>query len=233
MDNFYTRPILFKLLKERGILAAGTSRPRKNYPSEELKREKLSKRGEVAWLSWLTVLLSDGRTGKMYNFLVLDGHVIPHLPRGRHKRDLLSFQEELCIPLVGNFPQIHSGLPASEQRRSGEEVPGRLHEVGKHFPVKGGGTNHCCAVCEKNFKESKRRQVVSFPRAEKPPSSVSFVMFICALEVLRTTVLAISTEIRSSSSAYLVGLHFITVLVITNDLQTVVHLFGNFTLLCF
>ena len=52
MDNFYTSPILFKLLKERGILAAGTSRPRKNYPSEELKREKLSKLREVAWLSW-------------------------------------------------------------------------------------------------------------------------------------------------------------------------------------
>ena len=73
-------------------------------------------------------------------------NVIPHLPRGRRKRDLLSFQEELCIQLVGNFPQTHSSLSASKQ-----------HEVGEHFPGKGEGTNHRCAVCEKKFKESKRR----------------------------------------------------------------------------
>ena len=257
MDNFYTSPILFKLLKERGILAAGTARPRKNYPSEELKREKLSKRGEVAWLSWFNSLAlrwkdrkdvyflstihappdvpvwvgldssedsgSDGERAQsqevvqrrekvngrwvtkkiyrpeivkdyntymggvdlcdqmtslnkakkqkrwylrvflkivmisIYNAYILEGHIIPHLPRGRRKRDLLSFQEELCIQLVGNFPQTHSSLSASKRRRSGEEIPGRLHEVGEHFPVKGEGTNHRCAVCEKKFKESKRR----------------------------------------------------------------------------
>ena len=93
----------------------------------------------------------------IYNAYILEGHFIPHLPRGRHKRDLLSFQEELCIQLVGNFLQTHSGLSASKWRRSGEEIPGHLHEVGEHFPVKGEGTNHRCAVCEKKFKESKRR----------------------------------------------------------------------------
>lgn len=93
----------------------------------------------------------------IYNAYILEGHVVPHLPRGRRKRDLLSFQEELCIQLVGNFPQTHSSLSASKQRRSGEEIPGRLHEVGEHFPVKSEGTNHRCAVCEKKFKESKRR----------------------------------------------------------------------------
>ena len=36
MDNFYTSPILLILLKEEMEMAAGTSRPRKNYPSEEL-----------------------------------------------------------------------------------------------------------------------------------------------------------------------------------------------------
>lgn len=94
----------------------------------------------------------------IYNAYILEGHVIPHLPRGRRKRDLLSFQEDLCIQLVGNFPQTHSSPSASKRRRSGEEIPGRLHEVGEHFPVKGKGTNHCCAVCEKKFKESKRRR---------------------------------------------------------------------------
>ena len=256
MDNFYTSPILFKLLKERGILAAGTSRPRKNYPSKELKREKLSKRREVAWLSWFNSLAlrwkdrkdvyflstihappdvpvwvgldsseDSGREGesaqsgevvqrrekvndrwvtkkiyqpeivKGYNtymggvdlcdqmtslnkakkqtlvsssifedcydchlqYIILEGHVVPHLPRGRCKRDLLSFQEELCIQLVGNFPQTHSNLSASKRRRSGEEIPRRLHEVGEHFPVKGEGRNHRCAVCEKKFKRVQKK----------------------------------------------------------------------------
>ena len=238
-------------------MAAGTSRPRKNNPSEELKREKLSKRGEVAWLSWYNSLAlrwkdrkdvyflstihappdvpvcvgldsseDSGSEGKraqsqevvqrrekvngrwvtkkiyrpeivkdyntymggvdlcdqmtslnkakeqkrwylrvflkivmiaIYNAYILEGHVIPHLPRGRRKRDLLSFQEELCIKLVGNFPQTHSSLSASKRRRSGEEIPARLHKVGEHFPGKGEGTNHHCAVGEKKFKESKRR----------------------------------------------------------------------------
>jgi len=42
VDHFYTNPILFKPLNERGILATGTSRSKKNYPSGELKCEKLS-----------------------------------------------------------------------------------------------------------------------------------------------------------------------------------------------
>ena len=52
MDNFYNSPILFKLLKTRGIQAAGTARPRKGYPNDELKAFQLKKRGEVAWLTW-------------------------------------------------------------------------------------------------------------------------------------------------------------------------------------
>ena len=63
MDNFYTSPICFKLLKDRGILAAGTSRiilPRNSNVRNFLSVGKLL--GSVG----LTVLLSDGRTGKMY-----------------------------------------------------------------------------------------------------------------------------------------------------------------------
>ena len=79
MDNFYTSPILFKLLKERGSLAAGTARPRKNYPSEELKREKLSKRGEVAWLSWFNSLALRWKDKKDVYFLSTI-HAPPDVP---------------------------------------------------------------------------------------------------------------------------------------------------------
>ena len=51
VDNFYTSPILFLMLKERGILAAGTARPRRGYPNEQLKRIQLKNRGDVAWLT--------------------------------------------------------------------------------------------------------------------------------------------------------------------------------------
>lgn len=51
VDNFYTSQVFFLLLKERGILAAGTARARKGYPHEQLKRTVLRKQGEVACLT--------------------------------------------------------------------------------------------------------------------------------------------------------------------------------------
>ena len=66
-------------MKERGILAAGTSRPRKNYPSEELKREKLSKRGEVVWLSWFNSLALRWKDRKDVYFLSTI-HAPPDVP---------------------------------------------------------------------------------------------------------------------------------------------------------
>ena len=51
VDNFYTSPILYLMLKERGILAAGTARPRRGYPHDQLKRIQLRQRGDVAWLT--------------------------------------------------------------------------------------------------------------------------------------------------------------------------------------
>ena len=51
VDNFYTSPVLFLLLKERGILAAGTARPRKGYPYDQLKGTVQQKRADVAWLT--------------------------------------------------------------------------------------------------------------------------------------------------------------------------------------
>ena len=51
VDNFYTSPILFLMLKERGILSAGTARPRRGYLYDQLKRIQLGKCGDVAWLT--------------------------------------------------------------------------------------------------------------------------------------------------------------------------------------
>lgn len=50
VDNFYTSPVLFLLFKQRGILAAGTARPRKGYPYDQLKGTVLQKHGDVAWI---------------------------------------------------------------------------------------------------------------------------------------------------------------------------------------
>lgn len=47
VDNFYNSPILFLLLRARGIFATGRARTRKGYPHEQLKRTALQKRGEV------------------------------------------------------------------------------------------------------------------------------------------------------------------------------------------
>ena len=58
LDNFYTRPVLFNLLRAKGILAAGTARPRQWYPSNDLKSVQLERRGP----SCLANLGGDGCT---------------------------------------------------------------------------------------------------------------------------------------------------------------------------
>ena len=57
MDNFYTSPVQFNLLRARGILATGTARPRQGYPSNDLKSIQLQRRGQVAWLTWEMIAL--------------------------------------------------------------------------------------------------------------------------------------------------------------------------------
>lgn len=257
VDNFYTSPILFLLLRTRGIIAAGTARPRKGYPHEQLKRAVLRKRGEVAWLTakeqgmtalrwkdkkdvyflttihsppvvpdwveddnsgaeseevrnesdvvcrrvkqrgrWVTkkiyrpgivksynnfmggVDLSDQMTAvnkskkqkrwylriflkmvllSIYNAYILEGFKRPETPRGRRKRDLLSFKEDLCVQLVGNFPQQHKSTASNKRKRSADTpVPERLSNVGIHFPFKGEGKNHRCVVCERKHFSSKK-----------------------------------------------------------------------------
>ena len=51
VDNFYTGSILFLMLKERGILAAGTTRPGRGYLYDQLKRIQLRMHRDVAWLT--------------------------------------------------------------------------------------------------------------------------------------------------------------------------------------
>lgn len=257
VDNFYTSPVLFLLLKERGILAAGTARPRKGYPHDQLKETVLQKRGDVAWLTekdrkmtalrwkdkkdvfflstihpppvvpawvenddsgtdadderdtadvvcrrvkvrgnWVSkkiyrpqivksynefmggVDLCDQMTAvnkskkqkrwylrvfiKMvllciYNAYIVEGHKRNHNAAGRRKRDLLSFKEDLCLQLVGNFSQERIAEASNKRKRSVDTPePARLVNVGAHFPFKGEGRNHRCVVCERKHFLSKK-----------------------------------------------------------------------------
>ena len=44
----------------------------------------------------------------VYNAFVIEGHYQPHQIPGHRKRDLLSFKDELCIQLIGDFPKTHA-----------------------------------------------------------------------------------------------------------------------------
>ena len=93
----------------------------------------------------------------IYNAYILEGFKRPQTPRGRRKRDLLSFKEDLCVQLVGNFPQQHKSTASNNRKRSADTpVPERLSNVGIHFPFKGEGKNHRCVVCERKHFSSKK-----------------------------------------------------------------------------
>lgn len=253
MDNFYTSPILFRLLKARGILAAGTARPRQGYPSNELKAAQLRSRGQVAWLSWNEMLALRWKDRKdvfflstihappevpnwvdtgtapdsdpdapeeedptivrrrvrvrgqwqsqkiyrppivadynrymggvdlcdqmtrvnkskkqqrwymrvfikflllaIYNAYILEGYEIPHNGRGKRKRDLLKFKQDLCVQLVGTTPTRNKAAKRQRQNMPPED---RLENVGSHLPLKGVGNDHRCVVCEKKYTEAKK-----------------------------------------------------------------------------
>ena len=79
MDNFYKSSILLRLLKARGILAAGTVRPSQGYPTNELKAAQLRSRGQVAWLSWNEMLVLRWKDKKDVFFLSAI-HAPPEVP---------------------------------------------------------------------------------------------------------------------------------------------------------
>ena len=89
----------------------------------------------------------------IYNAYILERHKRQHTPGGRRKRDLLSFKEDLCVQMVGNFPQQHKSTADTQ-------VPRRLTYFGAHFPFKGEGKNRRCVVYEKkNFLLKKTNPI--------------------------------------------------------------------------
>ena len=79
LDNFYTSPVPFNLLRARGILAAGTARPRQGYPSNDLKSVQLERRGQVAWLTWEEMIALRWKDRKDVFFLSTI-HAPPEVP---------------------------------------------------------------------------------------------------------------------------------------------------------
>jgi hypothetical protein len=92
----------------------------------------------------------------IYNAYVLEGHKRQHFAAGRRKRDLLSFKEDICKQLIGNYPQSRKSAATNKSRRNVEGEPERLRNVGMHLPFKGEGKNHRCAVCDKKHFLSKK-----------------------------------------------------------------------------
>ena len=52
----------------------------------------------------------------IYNAYILEEFKRPQTPRRRRKRDLLSFKEDLCVQLVGNFPQQHKSTASNKRK---------------------------------------------------------------------------------------------------------------------
>ena len=91
----------------------------------------------------------------VYNAFVIEGHYQPHQIPGHRKRDLLSFKDELCIQLIGDFPKTHAN--SNERRQSSNDYPKRRFGVGEHIVCRGTGNDHRCAVCLKKQQEFLRR----------------------------------------------------------------------------
>ena len=91
----------------------------------------------------------------VYNAFVIEGHYQPHQIPGHRKRDLLSFKDELCIQLIGDFPTTHAN--SNKRRRSSNDYPQRMFGVGEHIVCRGTGNDHRCTVCLKKQQESLRR----------------------------------------------------------------------------
>ena len=109
VDNFYTSPILFLMLKERGILAAGTARPRRGYPNEQLKRIQLKNRGDVAWL-----------TAKVQKMVAL---------RWKDKKDVFFFSTIHPPPVVPAWVRLDDPGPESDDEQDQSDLVSRREKV--------------------------------------------------------------------------------------------------------
>lgn len=115
----------------------------------------------------------------IYIAYILEGYEIPHNDRGKRKRDLLKFNQDLCVQLVGTTPTRNKTAKRQRQNMPPED---RLENVGSHLPLKGEGNNHRCVVCEKKYTEAKKTGEPS--KGTRPATNVVSVMFTCALAFL-------------------------------------------------
>ena len=90
----------------------------------------------------------------VFNAYVIEFHYQAHQGHGHRKRDLLSFKQELCIQLIGDFPTTHEN--SHKRRRSLNEYPERMDGVGEHIVCRGDCNDHRCAVCLKKQQEFMR-----------------------------------------------------------------------------
>ena len=63
----------------------------------------------------------------IYNAYILEGYKIPHNVRGKRKRDLLKFKQDLCVQLVGITP---TRAKAAKRQRQNLPPEDRLENVG-------------------------------------------------------------------------------------------------------
>lgn len=75
----------------------------------------------------------------IYNAYILEGYEIPHNGKGKRKRDLLKFKQDLCVQLVGTTPTRNK---AAKRQRQNMPPKDRLENVGSHFPLEGEGNDH-------------------------------------------------------------------------------------------
>ena len=108
---------------------------------------------------------------------ILEGHKHQHIPGARTKRDLLSFKEDLCVQLIGNFPQQNKSTASNKRRRRSAEV---LEPI---FPSKGRGRTNCSVVCERNhFSSMKTSSENPSPRHKTTFKCCQCGVYLCTGE---------------------------------------------------
>ncbi|PFX33168.1 hypothetical protein AWC38_SpisGene1986 [Stylophora pistillata] len=68
----------------------------------------------------------------IYNAYIFEGYEIPHNGKGKRKRDLLKFKQDLYVQLVGTTPTRNK---AAKRQRQNMPPKDRLENVGSHFPL--------------------------------------------------------------------------------------------------
>ena len=110
------------------------------------------------------------------NAHILEGHAKGPNRRGKPKRDLLSFKEELAMQLIG---EVRANKKAGGRKRQCQmdTMENRLLNVGVHFPANGEGKDHTCIVC----REKRKLWIRSHPQSSQRdcPTPLSKTVFCC------------------------------------------------------